>query len=97
MQNLGKTGRIFGFFSGVLSMNRGIGLRMPEYIRQSGMGLPHSTTSREEWRAIGRDSVVECGSPMPLSSKTVSWFQCGSLSQCVFFERGGCQQKPGDR
>jgi len=33
---------------------------------ESGMGLPHSKTSRMEWRAIGRDSVLERGSPMPL-------------------------------
>jgi D-alanyl-lipoteichoic acid acyltransferase DltB (MBOAT superfamily) len=33
---------------------------------ESGIGLPHSTTSRKEWPAIGRASVVECGSPMPL-------------------------------
>jgi hypothetical protein len=36
-------------------------------LRKSGIGLPHSTTSRKEWRAIRRDSVMECGSPMPLS------------------------------
>jgi hypothetical protein len=34
---------------------------------ESAIGLPHSTTSRKERRAIARDSVVECGSPMPLS------------------------------
>jgi hypothetical protein len=40
----------------------------PEPVRRkSGIGLPHSTTSRKEWRAVLRDSVVECGSPMPLS------------------------------
>src|SRR5262245_48108314 len=36
------------------------------FLRKSGIGLPHSTTSRKEWRAIARASVVECGSPMPL-------------------------------
>jgi hypothetical protein len=34
--------------------------------QESGMGLPHSMTSRKEGRVIGRDSVVECRSPMPL-------------------------------
>ena len=33
---------------------------------QSGIGLPHSTTSRKEWGAMLRASVVEYGSPMPL-------------------------------
>ena len=38
---------------------------------KSGIGLPHSTTSRKEWGAMLRASVVECGSLMPLSS--VRW------------------------
>jgi hypothetical protein len=33
---------------------------------ESGMGLPHSTTSRKKWHAGIRASVVERGSPMPL-------------------------------
>jgi hypothetical protein len=50
----------------ILSMNRGFGLRTRQPTRESGIGLLHSTTSRKEWRAGMRDSVVECGSPMPL-------------------------------
>jgi hypothetical protein len=41
-------------------------LQIAEYIRESGIGLPHSTTLA---RAIARyyfREVVECGSPMPL-------------------------------
>src|SRR5689334_12055665 len=43
-----------------------VGLRTPECTHESGMGLPPSTTSRKEWHAELRASVVECGSPMPL-------------------------------
>jgi hypothetical protein len=35
-------------------------------VHKSGIGLPHSKTSRKERLAIVRDSVLECGSPMPL-------------------------------
>src|SRR5262249_14232239 len=37
---------------------------------QSGIGLPHSKTLRNMWRALCRGSVLECGSPMPLSQLT---------------------------
>ena len=33
---------------------------------ESGIGLPHSKTSRNKWRAIRRASVLECGCPLPL-------------------------------
>src|SRR5256885_14928963 len=33
---------------------------------QSGIGLPHSKTLRKECSTRRRDSVLECGSPMPL-------------------------------
>src|SRR6185436_16507713 len=39
---------------------------MAQSSRESGIGLPHSTTSRKKWCAVHRASVVECGSPMPL-------------------------------
>jgi len=34
---------------------------------QSGRGQPHSKSLRKESRAIRRDSVLECGCPLPLS------------------------------
>src|SRR5262249_773823 len=65
-ESSGGGSHFWGLESGPgLSMNRGSGLRMPQYIRESGIGLPHSTTSRKEWHAVIRASVVECG-PMPL-------------------------------
>jgi hypothetical protein len=42
-------------------------VRLPTNGSQSGIGLPHSKTSRKELRIIRRASVLECGSPMPLS------------------------------
>ena len=40
---------------------------LPTIGSQSGRGQPHSKTSRKEWRAVRRDSVLECGCPLPLS------------------------------
>ncbi len=36
-------------------------------VRQSGRGLPQSKTWRKLLRSITRVSVLDCGSPLPLS------------------------------
>jgi hypothetical protein len=47
----------------------GVGLRMLQYILESGIGLPHSTTlARITARHPFREGV-ECGSPIPLFSE----------------------------
>src|SRR4051812_11567974 len=39
---------------------------------KSGRGQPHSTTLRIEWHTLTRDSVMECGCPLPLSHPTLA-------------------------
>ena len=50
---------------------------------ESGRGQPHSKTSRKEWRAIRRDSVLECGCPLPLWPRFVSRLHFGILALCI--------------
>jgi hypothetical protein len=48
---------------------------------ESGIGLPHSKTLRMNERAIRRDSVLECGSPMPLWARFVrQWNAFGNTN-----------------
>jgi hypothetical protein len=46
--------------------------RMPQSSRESGMGLPHSTTLSRAIARLSFREVVECGSPMALSSSFLS-------------------------
>jgi hypothetical protein len=38
----------------------------PRAVRQSGMGLPHSTTLARRIACHAYGEVMECGSPMPI-------------------------------
>jgi spermidine synthase len=50
---------------------------------ESGRGQPHSKTSRKEWHAIHRDSVLECGCPLPLSRLLITRLHLGFLALCI--------------
>jgi spermidine synthase len=50
---------------------------------ESGRGQPHSKTLRKEWSAIGRDSVLECGCPLPLWPRFVSRLHFVFLAACL--------------
>ena len=49
---------------------------------QSGRGQPHSKTSRKERHANRRDSVLECGCPLPLSLLAHARAGIGSVRSC---------------
>src|SRR3954468_17753218 len=50
---------------------------------ESGRGLPHSKTWRKFWRLHTSRSVVECGSPPPLSTCNLQPATCNLLLVCA--------------